>query len=115
MSMTSENLNRGTAYFTDGHTEAIIEFEISKDCRDVWFTVESGQNYVYREEFEPVERTTAEQDLLDKMHILSFTHRPVPKFYKYQFVRHCDTFGAKWDVEYLVTDEIEKIKICVVE
>lgn len=98
MSMTSENLNRGTAYFTDGHTEAITEFEISKDYKDVWFTVESGQNYVYKEEREYDENRT---------------WYPVYKFYKHQFVRHCDTFGSKCDVQYLVTDEIEKFEVCV--
>lgn len=53
MSMKSEN--NGVAYFTDGHTEEIVDFEISKDYKDVWFTVESGHNYVYKEEREYTE------------------------------------------------------------
>lgn len=100
MSTKNESAGKGTAYFSDGHTEVITEFEISKDYKDVWFTVESGQNYVYREEREYDEHGT---------------WYPVYKFYKHQFVRHCDTFGAKWDVEYLVTDEIERIKVFVIE
>lgn len=100
MSMKNESTGMGTAYFSDGHTEVITEFEISKDYKDVWFTVESGQNYVYREE--------REYDGHGIWH-------PTYKFYKHQFVRHCDTFGPKWDVEYLVTNEIERIKVCVVE
>ena len=96
MSMKNENI----AYFSDGHAEVITEFEISKDFKDVWFTVESGQNYVYKE---------------GRGYTESGTWYPTYKFYKHQFVRHYDEFGAKWDVEYLVTDEIEKIRLFIIE
>lgn len=92
--------NDNIAYFSDGHAEVITEFEISKDFKDVWFTVESGRNYVYKEELICNE---------------SGTCCPSYKFYKHQFVRHYDEFGAKWDVEYFVTDEIEKIRLFIIE
>lgn len=38
MSMKSDSI----AYFADGHTEAIVDFEISKNGHKIWFTVESG-------------------------------------------------------------------------
>lgn len=98
MSMKSENM--GVAYFTDGHIEAITDFEISKDYKDIWFTVESGRWFVYREE---------------RAYTESGAWYPVYKFYKHSYIRHYDEFGVKWHVEYLVTDEIEKIKICTVE
>lgn len=82
MSMKSENL----AYFSDGHTEVITKFEISKDCHEVWFIVESGRWFVFREEF-----------------------------FKMVVNRDRDDFGAMCDVEYLVTDEIERIRVCVAE
>ena len=91
MSTKSDNV----AYFADGHTEVITEFDISKDYKDVWFTLESGQSYVYREEREYTE---------------SGAWYRTYKFYKHQFVR----YGNKFEMEYLVTNDIERIKICVV-
>ena len=92
MSTKSKNL----AYFTDGHVEDITKFEITSDCHDIWFTTESGRWFVYKEEM---------------------THCPVHKFYVVKFDRsHNDDFGVIVDdVQYDLTDEIEKIRICVVE
>ena len=119
MSVKSENLGKGTAYFSDGHTEAITDFEISKDGHDVWFTVESGRWFIYREELVYHERPSAEQELLDKMHILmSGSYYPEYKFYKIQRNIECgDLFELECNIitQYLVTNEIKKIRICVVD
>ena len=97
--------SKGLAYFTDGHTEAITEFDISKDGHEVWFTVESGRWFVYKEELVYRERPFLIGNGTSK------SYYPEYKFYKVQINRDRDEFGAKCDVEYLVTDEIEKIKL----
>lgn len=99
MSTKSENL----AYFADGHTESITRFEISKDFKDIWFTVESGRWFVYKTE------------LMFNDHIIN--PYPEHKFYEVQFDRiQDDEFGVVKDVvHYNDTDEIKKIKICAVE
>lgn len=97
MNTKSKNL----AYFSDGHTEAITEFEISKDGNSVWFTVESGRWFGYREGL-----IRYDVDLQRCQHEC--------KFYAPVIHREHDEFGTKCEVEYVVTDEIEKIKICTV-
>ena len=94
MSMNS----KGLAYFTDGHTEAITDFEISKDGHNVWFTTESGRWFLYEEELARSDKGW---------------YYPDYKFYKVQIDRDYDEFGSKCDVQYLVTDEIEKFEVCV--
>lgn len=100
MSMKSDDLGKGIAYFTDGHTEAITESEISKDGHEVWFTVESGGWFVYKE--------------ISALSSNGYFY-PVYRFYKVWINRDHDEFGATCNVEHLVTDEIERIKICVAE
>ena len=88
MSMNSENL----VYFKDGHTEAIMFYEISKDGRHtVWFGIESGRSFVYKDEY------------------------PDCKFYELHInvASECSFTNCmhEYDVKYIATDEIEKIKI----
>lgn len=91
MSTKSENI----VYFSDGHTEPITSFEISKDGHDIWFTVESGRWFIHKEEI---------------------VDGPECKFYEVKINRECvDEFGLTCDIQYIVTDEIDKIKICAVE
>lgn len=96
MSMKSDDSGKGTAYFSDGHTEGIIDFEISKDGRDIWFTVESGKWFVYKEELVCCDTE-------------SKRYYPECKFYTVLINRNRDAFGATCDVQYLVTDDIERI------
>lgn len=107
--MKSESTGMGTAYFSDGHTEVITDFEISKDYKDVWFTVESGRWFVYKEELVYRERP------LLVGNVTSMSYYPEYKFFKAWVNRDRDEFGATCDVEYLVTDEIERIRVCVAE
>lgn len=94
--MKSENL----AYFSDGHAELITEFEISKDGHEVWFTVESGRWFVYKEEL---------------VRSSNGYFYPTYAFCKVWINRDRDEFGATCNVEHLVTDEIERIRVCVAE
>lgn len=105
MNTKSKNL----AYFSDGHTEVITEFEISKDGRDVWFTVESGRWFVYKEELVYKERSLLGGNAMSK------SYYPECKFYKIVINRDRDEFGVMCEIQYLVTDEIERIKVCVTD
>ena len=87
MSMNSENL----VYFKDGHTEVIIDFDISKDGRGVWFSIESGRTFAYKGEYPEC-----------KFHEL---HINVASECSFTNCMH------EYDVKYIATDEIEKIKI----
>ena len=88
------------AYFSDGHTELITEFEISKDGNEVWFTVESGRWFLYREELVYYDEGSKK-----------YFH-PECKFYTALIDRSRDEFGMKCNVRHLVTDEIDRIRIC---
>ena len=103
--MKSENL----AYFSDGHVEKIVEFEISKDGHEVWFTVESGRWFVYKEELVYRERPLLGGGGTSK------SYYPEYKFFKVWINRDRDEYGATCNVEHLVTDEIERIRVCVAE
>lgn len=97
MSMKSKNL----AYFSDGHTEVITDFQISEDGHKIWFTVESGKWFVHKEE------------------LVCNSNRYLPdyKFYEVLYVKERDDrseFGQSYKVKFIRTDEIEKIKICTV-
>lgn len=90
--MSTKNDNR--AYFTDGHTEVITQFEISKDWHSIWFTTESGRSFVYQEVLVHTESNSCYQDY---------------KFYEVKFDRDYDEY------RYLVTDDIEKIVVCTMD
>ena len=86
MSTKSNNV----AYFADGHTEVITDYDISDDWHTVWFTLESGKQFVYREDF------------------------GVAKFYQHQYER--DEVGLIYGSHrFSVTNDIDKIRICVIE
>ena len=94
MSMTSESI----AYFADGHIEAIVDFEISKNGYKIWFTVESGRWFVHQEELVCDERLC----------------RPEYKFYEVECSKYRDDgseFGEAYTVKFLETAEIERIKL----
>ena len=99
MSTKGENV----AYFADGHTEAITDFEFSKDGHhDIWFTTESGRWFLYKEEL--VCRDTERK-----------IYYPECKFYEIHIDRECvDEFGLTCDIQYLITYEIASIRICAV-
>ena len=105
MSMNGESL----AYFSDGHIEVITEFEISADGHEIWFTLENGRWFVYREEL--VGKPRAILDLEERTHTLSYSYYPEHKFFKVLINRDRDEFGARCDVQYLVTDEIDRIML----
>ena len=94
MSMKSESI----AYFADGHTEAIVDFEISKNGHKIWFTVESGRWFVHQEELVCDEKL----------------YRPEYKFYEVEYSKEQDDgseFGYAYKVKFLETDEINRIKL----
>lgn len=96
MSMKSESTGMGTAYFSDGHTEVITDFEISKDYKDVWFTTESGRCFVYEEILVEADGYCCPDFRFCELHI----NRDGD-----------DEFGPVRITEYLVTDSIEKIRL----
>lgn len=92
--MKSENI----VYFTDGHTEVITKFEISKDWHNIWFTTESGRWFVYEEILVETDRYCC----------------PDCRFYEIHVNRDGDDeFGPVCITQYLITNEIDKIRICM--
>ena len=92
--------SKGLAYFGDGHTEEITKFEISKDSHNIWFVTETDRRFIFKEELVyPGRQGRCE---------------PEYKFYEEKFYRDysCE-IGPICDIRYLVTDEIERIRICV--
>lgn len=100
MSTKSDGVGESLAYFSDGHIEKIVDFEISKDGHDVWFTVESGRWFVYKEEL---------------VRSSNGYFYPTYAFCKIWINRDRDGFGTTCDVEHLVTDEIYKIRLYMPE
>lgn len=82
--MKNESSGENLAYFKDGHTEVITEYEILKDCSAVWFITDSGRFFAYMETY------------------------PECKFYEREFVDY-DSWA---ETQYVAATDIEKIKIC---
>ena len=96
--MSTKSENAGIAYFSDGHTEPIVDFEITKDGHKIWFTLESGRWLVHQEEL-----------VCD-----NGCCSPEYKFYEVDCSKYRDDgseFGEAYSVKFVETDEIEKIRI----
>lgn len=91
--MNGENL----AYFKDGHTEVITEFEISKDGCRVWFKTASGRSFMYAQNWGYAD--------------YKFYEIHINVTYEFSVVGRITTYQPK----YVVVDEIQKIKIYAVK
>ena len=95
-----KNESKGIAYFYDGHTEAIVDFEISKNGHKIWFTLESGRWLIHQEEL-----------VCDNGRCSSEY-----KFYEVDCSKYRDDgseFGEAYSIKFVETDEIEKIRILI--
>ena len=101
MSMKSESIGDSLAYFSDGHIEAITDFEISKNGHKIWFTVANGRWFIHQEEL-----------------VCNDGHcSPEYKFYEVKAGKYRDDgseFGEAYSVKFIETDEIEKIRLLMI-